>query len=68
MHTDTYEFSVDGGDHEFTVSVSGKAVANVWHSDRGEWTVEFVSGPVARRGSRDDAIEFIAAQVAANAV
>jgi hypothetical protein len=35
--------------------VDGKFVARVWHSDKGEWTVDTVDGPSFKAGNREDA-------------
>lgn len=52
----TVQVADDTG-HEFRVECDGQTVAAVWHSDRGEWTVDSVDGPVYRERSREDAIE-----------
>lgn len=45
----------DDTKHEFSIMVDGKFIARVWHSDKGEWTVDTVDGPTFKAGNRDDA-------------
>lgn len=40
--------TITGGEHEYRVSWNDMVVANVWHSDLSEWTVETPDGPVYR--------------------
>ena len=50
--------TVTGSEHEFVIRyLDTYVVANVWHSDKGEWTVETVDGPVYREATRDAAID-----------
>ena len=52
------KITITGGEHDFRVMyLDTYVVANVWHSDKGEWTVETVDGPVYREATRDAAID-----------
>lgn len=54
MTIQTGDIKNDTG-HEFLVLVDGAVIAEVWHSDKGEWTVDTVDGPSFKAGNRDDA-------------
>lgn len=60
--TETTDF-----EHDFEVTVDGKFIANVWHSDRGEWTVDTVDGPTFKERTRAAAIERAETWAKANA-
>ena len=54
---ETHELEVVGGEHDFNVFDGERLIAEVWHSDKGEWSVATPDGPVYRERSRAAAIE-----------
>ena len=48
----------DGEGHDLYVyRRNGHLFARVWHSDKGEWTIDTVDGPIYRESSRQAAVE-----------
>jgi len=45
-----------GTEHDFSVYQGSYLVANVWHSDKGEWTVELPDGQLYREPNRVAAV------------
>ena len=48
---------VVGSEHDFSYWHNGVNVADIWHSDKGEWTVATTIGHVWRKRTRAEAIE-----------
>lgn len=55
--TEEVALTIVGTDHDYSVGYNGKMFADVWHSDKNEWSIATTDGPVYRRRTSDEALE-----------